>query len=94
MLHGGGEAKTRSDLVIAPHTHVGESASARNEFLTDLLMAKVELEQTPRTEMIRCPGLSPLPLSANPTAEQISIIGIPAQPGKVKIIKAVTEIAS
>src|SRR5579864_6772854 len=94
ILYSGGEPNTRAHLVITPHAHVSESASGRNEFLTDFLMPKIELEQTPRTEMVRRPGLSTLPLSANPTAKKSPIICIAASPRQIEIVKTMAEIAS
>ena len=93
MSHGGREAKTGTHLIVARHARVGESASLGNEFLTDLLMPRIQLQQTSWAEMIRRPCLCTLPFSANPTAKQSPIVGIPAAPLKIEAVKAVADSA-
>src|SRR6202011_2293931 len=56
-------------------------------------MPKIELQTVASVEPIVGPRLGALPLPADPTTNQISVICLSVSPSKIKIIETVTEVA-
>jgi len=65
-----------------------------NKLAADFFVSKLELNFVPRGEPVSAPRLRPLPLPANLTAYQISIIPVSSTPGIIEIVEAVAKGAS
>src|SRR5216683_2787003 len=85
MLHGNRNAEVRTQRIIGPDTHVRERATSRNELLTNLLMAEIELQTIARAKPVVRPSLRALSTATDPTADQVSIVCITATPSSVLI---------
>ena len=57
-------------------------------------MAIIKLQTVARVEPVVGPGLRALAVSANPTANQVAVIGIAAAPREIEIVEAVTDVAA
>ena len=60
---------TAASSRLAPQ--IGQRASTGNEYLTDLLMAKIDLNAIAGIKPVVRPGLRSLAASANPTPDNI-----------------------
>src|ERR1700733_8214184 len=85
ILHGRGEADVGTPHVIATHAKIGHRASPGNEHLTDLQVAKIDLNTIAGTEPIDAPGLGSFPAPANPTTNNIPVVRVTAPPRAIEI---------
>src|SRR5580704_15381775 len=69
VLHRRGEAYVGTPQVIATHAKIGDRATSRDKHLTDLQMAKIDLNAIAGIEPIIAPGLCSLAAPANPTPD-------------------------
>src|SRR5712692_2533282 len=93
ICHRSRKTEIRAYPVIASSAYVRQRAAAGNELLTDLLMPEVELKAVPSVKPVIRPCLRTLPLSANPTADQVSAISVSTSPCAIEKVEAVTESA-
>src|SRR5258708_37821236 len=88
VLHPGGEAEVGTHPIVAAHANIGQRAPSGNEFLANFLVPEIELQSVAGAEPVVGPSLRALTLSANPTAKQVSFVGIPAAPREIEVVKA------
>jgi len=86
------EIPTNRALPIYPA--MSDSSTTMNELVADFLVSELQLNFVSWSEPIRTPRLRALPLPANPTADQISIIPVSSTPGIIEIVEAVAKGAS
>src|SRR5205823_9916918 len=79
---------------ISSSAKIGQRAAARDEFLAHLLVPAIQLQAVACAEPVVSPGLRALPFPPNPTANQISIVGVTVPVAIIEVIKAVTQVAA
>ena len=66
VLHGNRKTQIRTQGIIGSGTEVSERAATREELLTDLLVAEVELQSIAWAKPVVRPSLRALPSASNP----------------------------
>src|SRR6266404_4099213 len=66
VLKGSGQAKDPRRPIIASHADIGQRPTPGNKLLTDLLMAKIDLQAIPCAKPIVGPSLCSLAFAADP----------------------------